>query len=142
MLWLLPDRPANAKWLSAEEKAILAARLAADRRADAKAGALHGFWEMLADKRIWIFIIPDFSIVIGLYGLGLWMPQMIKALGFSNLETGFLVALPYVVSMVGDGAAGPFQRPQRRARLACRGRGLRRRAGTAGRGAACTVLCW
>jgi ACS family tartrate transporter-like MFS transporter len=101
VLWLLPDRPANAAWLSAADKEILEARLAADRLEDSKLGALSGFWEMLADKRIWIFIIPDFSIVIGLYGMGLWMPQMIKGLGFSNLETGFLVALPYFVSMVG-----------------------------------------
>jgi ACS family tartrate transporter-like MFS transporter len=101
VLWLLPDRPANAKWLSAEDKTILEARLADDRRNDAQAGMLSGFWEMLADKRIWIFIIPDFSIVIGLYGMGLWMPQMIKAMGFSNLETGFLVTLPYLVSMAG-----------------------------------------
>ncbi len=101
VLWLLPDRPANAKWLSAEDKAILTARLADDRRSDAGDGTLSGFWEMLADKRIWIFIIPDFSIVIGLYGMGLWMPQMIKAMGFSNLETGFLVTLPYIVSMIG-----------------------------------------
>ena len=101
VLWLLPDRPANAKWLSAEDKAILTARLADDRRSDAGDSTLSGFWEMLADKRIWIFIIPDFSIVIGLYGMGLWMPQMIKAMGFSNLETGFLVTLPYIVSMIG-----------------------------------------
>jgi MFS transporter, ACS family, tartrate transporter len=101
VLWLLPDRPANAAWLSAADKQILETRLAADRLEDSKLGALSGFWEMLADKRIWIFIIPDFSIVIGLYGMGLWMPQMIKGLGFSNLETGFLVALPYFVSMVG-----------------------------------------
>jgi ACS family tartrate transporter-like MFS transporter len=100
VLWLLPDRPANAKWLSAEDKTILEARLADDRRDDAKLGAVTGFWEMLADKRIWIFIIPDFSIVIGLYGMGLWMPQMIKGLGFTNLETGFLVALPYFIAMV------------------------------------------
>jgi ACS family tartrate transporter-like MFS transporter len=100
VLWLLPDRPANAKWLSAEDKTILEARLADDRRDDAKLGAVTGFWEMLADKRIWIFIIPDFSIVIGLYGMGLWMPQMIKGLGFTNLETGFLVALPYFIAMI------------------------------------------
>jgi MFS transporter, ACS family, tartrate transporter len=99
VLWLLPDRPANAAWLSAEDKTILHTRLAADRLDDSKLGALSGFWEMLADKRIWIFIIPDFSIVIGLYGMGLWMPQMIKSAGFSNLQTGFLVALPYIVSM-------------------------------------------
>ena len=101
VLWLLPDRPATAPWLDAEEKRILEARLADDRRADDGKHTMSGFWEMLKDKRIWIFIIPDFSIVIGLYGMGLWMPQMIKDLGFSNLETGFLVALPYVVSMVG-----------------------------------------
>lgn len=100
VIWLLPDGPAKAKWLSAEEKKILAERLAADGKDDHKMGALIGFWEMIADKRIWIFILPDFSIVIGLYGMGLWMPQMIKALGFSNLETGFLVALPYVASMI------------------------------------------
>ncbi len=99
VLWLLPDRPADAAWLTAEERLIIAARLAADRQDDVQSGALHGLWEMLADKRIWIFIIPDFSIVIGLYGLGLWMPLMIKAQGFSNLQTGFLVALPYIVAM-------------------------------------------
>jgi MFS transporter, ACS family, tartrate transporter len=106
VLWLLPERPATAKWLSMEEKAVLAERLAADRAGDHKLGTLTGFWEMIADKRIWIFILPDFSIVIGLYGMGLWMPQMIKALGFSNLQTGFLVALPYVASMIAMVALG------------------------------------
>lgn len=53
VLWLLPDRPASASWLSNDEKNLLAAHLAAEPK-----GALHGFWEMLSDKRIWIFIIP------------------------------------------------------------------------------------
>jgi MFS transporter, ACS family, tartrate transporter len=106
VLWGLPDRPANASWLSANDKAILASRLEDDRRHDAKLGAMLGLWEMLTDKRIWIFILPDFSIVIGLYGMGLWMPQMIKGLGFSNLETGFLVALPYIVAMAAMVLAG------------------------------------
>ena len=100
VLWLLPDRPATAKWLSEDEKQILETRLAADRQHDTRSGALHGFWQMLTDRRIWIFIIPDFSIVIALYGLGLWMPQIIKAQGFSNQQTGFLVALPYIVAMI------------------------------------------
>jgi len=106
VLWLLPDRPATAKWLSAEEKQIIGARLATERSGDSKGDELNGLWEMLTDKRIWIFIIPDFSIVIGLYGMGLWMPQMIKGLGFSNLETGFLVALPYIVAMAAMVLAG------------------------------------
>ncbi|HKQ10831.1 MAG TPA: MFS transporter [Rhizomicrobium sp.] len=93
-LWLLPDGPAKAKWLSKDEKRVIAARLAAE-----PAGALHGFKEMLLDKRIWILMIPDFSIVIALYGLNLWQPQMIKAMGYTNIQTGFIVALPYLLAM-------------------------------------------
>ncbi len=93
-LWLLPDGPECAKWLSAEEKRIIAARLAAEPQ-----GALHGIGEMLADRRIWILMIPDFSIVFALYGLNFWLPQMIKAMGYSNIETGFIVALPYLLAM-------------------------------------------
>jgi MFS transporter, ACS family, tartrate transporter len=100
-LWLLPDGPAKAKWLSEEEKRIVAARLAAE-----PPGALHGFKEMLLDKRIWILMIPDFSIVIALYGLNLWQPQMIKAMGYSNVETGFIVALPYLLAMAAMVALG------------------------------------
>ncbi len=98
-LWVLPDGPAKAKWLNAEEKEIVAARLTADRIDDSKNGALHGFREMLLDKRIWLLIIPDFSIVIALYGLNLWQPQMIKAMGYTNLQTGFIVALPYLLAI-------------------------------------------
>jgi ACS family tartrate transporter-like MFS transporter len=100
-LWLLPDGPHHAKWLSEEEKRLVAARLAAE-----PPGALHGFKEMLLDKRIWILMIPDFSIVIALYGLNLWQPQMIKAMGYSNIETGFIVALPYLLAMAAMVALG------------------------------------
>jgi ACS family tartrate transporter-like MFS transporter len=93
-IWLLPDGPAKATWLSEPEKRLIAARLAEE-----PPGALHGFREMLLDKRIWILMITDFSIVIALYGLNLWQPQMIKAMGYSNIETGFIVALPYLLAM-------------------------------------------
>jgi ACS family tartrate transporter-like MFS transporter len=93
-LWILPDGPAKAGWLSAGEKEIIAARLAAE-----PPGALHSFRATLLDPRIWLLIIPDFSIVIALYGLNLWQPQMVKALGYSNLETGFIVALPYLLAV-------------------------------------------
>ena len=106
LLWLLPDRPAAAKWLTAQEKTAIAARLASERSSSGKGGELHGFWEMLGDRRIWILILPDFSIVIGLYGLGLWMPQIINGLGYSHLQTGFLVMVPYLVAVAAMILAG------------------------------------
>src|ERR1019366_7074226 len=34
-----------------------------------------------------------------IYALGLWMPTMVKAMGYSNLETSFVVMVPYIVSL-------------------------------------------
>jgi ACS family tartrate transporter-like MFS transporter len=58
-------------------------------------------WAGLRDRRVWLLSIADFGIVTGLYGIGLWIPQMVRAMGFSNFETGFVVSIPYIVSMVG-----------------------------------------
>ena len=63
----------------------------------------------------------------------LWLPQMVKAMGFSNIETGFIVALPYLVAMVAMVVLGHVQRPQRRARLAhVAGGAFARRCGLSG----------
>src|ERR1700743_1398504 len=93
-LWVLPDGPAKAKWLSENEKRIIAARLAAEPK-----GALHGLREMLTDRRIWILMIPDFSIVFPLYALNFFLPQMVHGMGYSIRQTGVIVALPYLLAM-------------------------------------------
>ena len=93
-LWVLPDGPAKAKWLPEDEKRVIAARLAAEPK-----GALHGLRELLTDRRIWILMIPDFSIVFPLYALNFFLPQMVHGMGYSIHETGIIVALPYLLAM-------------------------------------------
>jgi ACS family tartrate transporter-like MFS transporter len=94
VLWWLPDNPVKAKFLSAREKEIVLARLDQDPKGD-----VHGFGSMLKDWRVWYLIIPDFCIVFGIYALGFWMPQMVKAMGYSNMQTSLIVMIPYVVSL-------------------------------------------
>ena len=36
----------------------------------------------------------------GFYGLGLWLPQIIQAMGFSNFANGFITALPFLAAIV------------------------------------------
>jgi ACS family tartrate transporter-like MFS transporter len=93
-LWGLPDNPLKAKFLSPAEKDIVMARLAAEPQA-----AVHGFGEMIKDWRVWALIIPDFSIVFGIYALGFWMPQMVKAMGYNIHQTSLIVMIPYIVSL-------------------------------------------
>ena len=94
LIWM-PDRPRTARWLSEAEKAAVEAALAAE-----PAGTHSKFLPMLRDPKIWLLAVPDFGIVLGLYGLNLWLPQMIKEMGFSNVETGFVIVVPYLASAI------------------------------------------
>src|SRR6201985_2108446 len=93
-LWGLPDNPAKAHFLSPREKEIVLARLAQEDRPQ-----IHGFGEMMKDWRVWALIIPDFAIVFGIYALGFWMPQMVKAMGYDIHQTSLIVMIPYIASL-------------------------------------------
>jgi ACS family tartrate transporter-like MFS transporter len=70
------------------------ARLSGEARAE-----VHGFGEMLKDWRVWALMIPDFAIVFGIYALTFWMPQMVKAMGYTISETGLILIIPYTASL-------------------------------------------
>lgn len=36
----------------------------------------------------------------GLYGVQLWLPQMVQGMGFSNFATGFVVSLCFIAAMI------------------------------------------
>jgi ACS family tartrate transporter-like MFS transporter len=54
---------------------------------------------MLKDWRVWALIIPDFTIVFGIYALGFWMPQMVHAMGYTIKQTSYILIIPYVASL-------------------------------------------
>jgi len=95
VLWGLPDNPAKAKWLTPDEKQAVLSALAAEEKP-----AVHGLGEMFRDWRVWALIIPDFCIVFGIYALGLWMPQMVKQMGYTTHEIGWVVMIPYIFSLL------------------------------------------
>jgi ACS family tartrate transporter-like MFS transporter len=95
VLALLPSGPKEASWLTEEEKRIVAARLKADDTAEHQR-----FLPALLDIRLYALGIVYLGYATAYYGVQLWMPQIVQAMGFSNLATGFLVALPFVAAMI------------------------------------------
>jgi ACS family tartrate transporter-like MFS transporter len=91
----LPDGPATASWLTAHEKAAIATRLAAEDRAERRE-----LWPALVDVRVWGLGLVGFGQNCAAYGVGLWLPQIVQAMGFSTRATGFVVALPFVAVML------------------------------------------
>ncbi len=96
----LTDRPEVADWLSADERAGLVARIARDRR-ETLARHKIGLRAALVHPRVLGLALVYFGISTGLYGIGLWLPQIVKGFGLSTMETGFVTAIPYVVTAIG-----------------------------------------
>jgi D-galactonate transporter len=93
----LTDRPADARWLESGERSWLASRLDAERR---QRVAVHDISvrDALTNGRVWALALVYFGAVAGLYGVGFWLPQIVKAFGLSNIATGWVVAIPYAVA--------------------------------------------
>jgi ACS family tartrate transporter-like MFS transporter len=55
----------------------------------------------LTSLRIWLYCGVYFGVVIGLYGLGFWLPQIVKSFGgLSNREIGLVAAIPYIAAAI------------------------------------------
>ena len=57
--------------------------------------------KMFANPRVWLMAAIYFCLVMGLYGVGFWLPTLIKASGVQgNLQIGLLSAIPYIAATV------------------------------------------
>jgi D-galactonate transporter len=95
----LTDRPANADWLTEEQKAWLSSRL--ESEIAAKQAAQHlTLGQALASPKVLTLSLIYFGFVAALYGVQFWLPQIVKAFGFSNAQTGFVTAVPYLFGTI------------------------------------------
>src|ERR1700704_4139061 len=95
----LTDRPAKADWLTAEQKAWLSSRL--ESEIAAKQAAKHlTLGQARSSPKVITLSLIYFGFVGALYGMQFWLPQIVKAFGFSNAQTGFVTAVPYLFGTV------------------------------------------
>lgn len=99
VLFYLTDKPADAHWLSDDERAWLVARQAQERR---HREAVHTFsvMEALFNPRVLAVALIYFGANATNYGLSFFLPQIVKSFGLTNLQTGFVTSLPYVVGVI------------------------------------------
>ena len=96
----LTDRPADAKWLAPEEREWLARRLTEEER-QREAVRRISVLRALVEPKVLALAVVYFGAVAVNYGTAYFLPQIVKAFGLSDVETGFVNAIPYVVGSVG-----------------------------------------
>jgi MFS transporter, ACS family, tartrate transporter len=96
-LFVLTDRPEQAKFLTVEEKTWLAKKLLAERRAKEEVKTF-GVWQSMFDPKVLLLSLNYFGIVVASLGMLIFIPQIIKSIGAgsSNMAVGWLTMIPYL----------------------------------------------
>lgn len=94
----------SARWLSTEEKQIVADDLETDRLRNLIANdgkPPQNLKMMFRNGYVWLLALIFFSFNIGYYGINFWLPSIIKSSGVNDdFHIGLLAALPYVFGAV------------------------------------------
>jgi MFS transporter, ACS family, tartrate transporter len=99
-LFLLTDRPEQAKFLTGQERTWLAARLAAERKAK-EAVRTFTLWQAMRNPKVLLLALNYFGIVTASLGMLIFIPQIIQSLGHSsNMAVGWLTMIPYVCGVI------------------------------------------
>ena len=96
----LTDRPADAEWLTEDERDWLSQAILQEQVAITDPRS-HSVWRALADWKVLALSLAYFGTSAGLYTIGFWAPLIVKGLGFSVLKVGFLVAIPNLIAVIG-----------------------------------------
>ena len=142
---LLPDRPADAVWLTPRERQWIEEELLRD----ADHPRLNHVAELrraAADVRLWLLSVIYFLLIMGLYGFVFWVPTLVKMLTHaSDARVGLLSAIPFTIGAITDGDDRQPCRPPRPApipRRRLRRTGRRRHLGGGLRASPIFGLAW
>jgi MFS transporter, ACS family, tartrate transporter len=100
VLRLLTDRPANAAWLPAENRAWLQRTMERERASVEATHSQMSVWRGLTDSRVWLLCLVYFAFGTISYSMGYFLPLIVKGWGVSNFQVGWIVAVPSVVGIV------------------------------------------
>jgi len=98
--FVMTDKPRDAMWLAEDERRWLTETMDAEDAAKAAVGS-HSFLAGLKDRRALVFSALYFGLVFGVYGLGLWLPTIVKEMGdLSSAQIGAILFVPYTIAAI------------------------------------------
>ena len=101
--FLLTDRPAQARWLTEDEKRLLQSRIEADEQAKAGEGHQnHSALDAFKSPQVWLCSLIYFGIVVGIYGASFWLPQIVEnTFSKDKWIIGLYSAIPWSFAAIG-----------------------------------------
>ncbi|GAA5803310.1 hypothetical protein HPULCUR_008789 [Helicostylum pulchrum] len=96
---VLPDTPETAgKWLTAEEKRVAIERTERSGNTDEKSFDKKQFVAALIDYKVWFSVVIYIGLNIALASFSIFLPTIIRDMGFSSLKAQLLSIPPYIAA--------------------------------------------
>ena len=92
----LRDTPADADWLSAAERDVLTETLSRETAARPR----HNLLAAITDIQVIILTGILFSYWIGINGIAIWLPLILKNHQLTDIQVGFLSSVPYLIASI------------------------------------------
>lgn len=92
------DYPETARFLNTVEKEEVVRRLKQDRSALSNEFDLKFVKDALKDWKIWVHMFITIGIYIPLYSISVFLPTIVKGLGYTNELAQLMSVPPYVVA--------------------------------------------
>ena len=100
-LRVLSDRPADARWLTDDEKLLL------NRDTTPSQHRADSFKAVLRNPRVYVLAFAYFCIIFPIYAISFWLPTLLKEQGVNDtIRLGWYTAIPYVAAAFGMYFAG------------------------------------
>jgi MFS family permease len=96
-LYILADSPETARWLTTEERLIVRRRLAGENQKM----EIKSLRSTFTDPRVLVLAVLQLGFTAGSYGVGIWLPQIIKTGNLSNLKVGLISGACYALACIG-----------------------------------------
>jgi len=93
-LFVLTEKPEDAAWLTPAERAFVIERV----RSESRHNEVRRLAPALKDPRVLLLAAVQFGFLVGSYGVGIWLPQIIKLGHLSDLQVGFITSGVYALA--------------------------------------------
>jgi D-galactonate transporter len=102
VLALLDNGPRDARWLSDEERSFLQERIEEEERLKRKEGHVNSsIREAFRSARVWLLCAVYFGIIMGMYGVSFWLPQIVQERITRDVwQVGLISAIPWAIAAV------------------------------------------
>lgn len=94
------DYPDSAKFLTPDEKEEVLKRLEDDRSVLSDEFNLKYMYDAFKDWKIWVHMFITIGIYTPLYSISIFLPTIVRNLGYTNNEAQLMTVPPYVVACV------------------------------------------